>query len=172
MPAIAVTNKMTINLRSAVWLFSTVSLTACLQLDAPLPAGPIHNAGETPRPSPTKISSPPKSSLIVAQGDENPDQRGSPESAGRDPPKGAARAEEADAQVPPNEPSWGEDAIDATPLVPPGNGSPPDAISTEDEANLESLCPPGSAVFFEGIRYVCGRNGVAYDPLLVWLLST
>lgn len=164
------TKETKLNLISAVWLPAVVGIAACLQLDAPLPAGTIRETNEAPGPPPVQVS--PPAMIRGAREGEDPLGTSAPELAEGNPVNGAPGFEEAGAQAPPTEPSRKQDATDAAPLAPPENAFPPHDAGPNDDSTLGTPCPSGSIVFVGGVRYVCGRNGAAYEPALIWLLST
>ena len=170
MPGRFVTNGTIRSLFSRGWLLAVLGAAACLQLDAPMPAGPMVESSEAPRPPAALVSSPPEAphATRADRGAEPPESTASPALAEGQPSKGVAVFEQADAEMPPGT----QGGIDSGTLAPPETELPPYDFSPNDGSTLQSLCPPGSIVFVEGVRYVCGSNGVAYDLGLVWLLSS
>lgn len=156
------------SLLPSCWFFAVIGAAACLQLDAPLPAGTMREPSEAPRQAPAQVSLPPEApnATTAARGAEPPESTASPALAEGQPSKGVAVFEQADAAP------GTQGGIGSGTLAPPETELPPYDFSPNDGSTLQSLCPPDSIVFVDGVRYVCGSNGVAYDLGLLWLLSS
>lgn len=148
-------------------LFTMVGVAACLQFDLPLPeqleAEEVQDRAsiralpmQTPPSTNSEVLGPTVPSGPIRLLDELEHY-----------PNGAVT----DTAEAPQEQQAG--VPDAGPL-PPAQATPPrsDSNGLDDRATSGSLCAPGSVVFVEDTRYVCGGHGEAYNPALLWLLSS
>lgn len=132
-------------------LLTLVGASACLQLDLPSPIQESREADEAPDSSAVRspVHREPPTNMGGFGGNEGP----------------------AEPKIPQQQPESDDGVADAGPL-PPTELRPAFEPPGLLDVTAGSLCPSGSVVFLEGVRYVCGGKGEAYDPLMVWFLSS
>jgi hypothetical protein len=140
----------------------------------PLPSGATSSGSRPTQQAGNEPSMPRDSTMLVRGNREEEDPPGpmvSPKVGEQAAPDGDMQLREAGADPQPE-----DQMVDAAPVPLPEVDPLPNSADLPAPDPLadgapDLLCPSGSVVLLDEVRYVCGENGFAYDAAMVWLLS-